>query len=122
MIPDERAALLDTTQTRLAVQAQLAHVVFAMQGQAPFTLLAGAVNSAPSALPVATLIPDLENERARFGKATLGGWNAVAAVVRQAEAEKWQAELRPWLLWTVLLAGVAGLGFMVWRLARGAAT
>lgn len=122
VIPDERAALLDTTQTRLAVQAQLAHVVFAMQGQAPFTLLAGAVNSAPSALPAATLIPDLENERARFGKATLGGWNAVAAVVRQAEAEKRQAELRPWLLWTVLLAGVAGLGFMVWRLARGAAT
>ena len=28
------------------------------------------------------------------------------------------AAWRPWLLWAVLVAGVDGLGFMVWRLAR----
>ena len=28
------------------------------------------------------------------------------------------AAWRPWLLWAVLVAGVGGLGFMVWRLAR----
>jgi hypothetical protein len=43
-------------------------------------------------------------------------------VARQAEAADRQAALRPWLLWAVLLAGVAGLGFMVWRLARGRAS
>ena len=122
VIPDERAAPLDATQTRLAVQAQLARLVFAMQGQAPFTLLAGSVNAASSALPATTLVPEFEDERARFGQATLGEWREVAAVMHQAEAERRQAELRPWLLWTVLLAGVAGLGFMVWRLARGSVT
>ena len=122
VIPDERAALLDAIHTRLVVQAQLANLIFAMQGQAPYTLLAGSVNAASSALPATTLIPELENERARFGHATLGEWHAVPAVVRQAEVEKRQAELRPWVLWGVLLAGVSGLGFMVWRLARGPAT
>lgn len=122
VIPDERAAPLDATQTRLAVQAQLASLVFTMQGQAPFTLLAGSVNAAGSALPATTLVPAFEDERARFGQATLDEWSEIAAVVRQAEAEKRQAELRPWLLWAVLLAGVAGLGFMVWRLARGSVT
>jgi hypothetical protein len=60
----------------------------------------------------------LDEERSRFGKATLGEWSEVEAVAR---AEKWrqrQAELRPWLLWSVLIVGVAGLSYMVWRLAR----
>ncbi len=119
VLPDERSAPLDATQTRLAVQAQLASLVFASQGVAPYTLLAGASDAPTSALPASTLIPTLEDERPRFGKATLGEWSEVAAVARQVEAEQRQAALRPWLLWAVLLAGVAGLGFMVWRLARG---
>jgi hypothetical protein len=121
LLPDERSAPLDAAQTRLGVQAQLASVVFAAQGQAPFSLLAGADHAKPGALPTATLVPALEDERPRFGRATLGDWSEVAEVARQADAEQRQAALRPWLLWAVLLAGVAGLGFMVWRLARGRA-
>ena len=118
-VPDERAAPLDGGQTRLVVQAQLASLVFAAQGQAPFTLLAGSADAKPGALPATTLVPALDDERPRFGRASLGEWSEVEAVARQAEAEQRQAALRPWLLWAVLLAGVAGLGFMVWRLARG---
>ncbi len=121
VIPDERAAPLDAAQTRLLVQAQLASVVFAAQGRAPYTLLAGAAKAPAGALPVGTLVPALDDERPRFGQATLGEWNESEAVVRQAESQRRVAAMRPWLLWAVLLLGVAGLGFMVWRLARGGA-
>ena len=122
VLPDERSAPLDAGQTGLAVQAQLASLVFAAQGQAPFTLLAGAGDAKPSALPASTLVAALEEERPRFGRASLGEWSEVAAVARQAQAEQREAALRPWLLWSVLLAGVAGLGFMVWRLVQGRAS
>ncbi len=100
------------------MQAPLARIVFAAQGQAPYALRAGAAKASASALPVATLVPALEDERARFGRAALGDWSEVAAVARAAERQTRLAALRPWLLWAVLLAGVAGLGFMVWRLTR----
>ena len=118
VLPDLRAAALDPSQTQLVVLAQLASLVFASQGQAPYTLWAGAEKAAPAALPVATLVPALDDERARFGRATLGDWREAADVARAADRQKQLAALRPWLLWAVLLAGVAGLAFMVWRLTR----
>lgn len=118
VVPDARAAPLEPRLTRLVVQAQLASLVFATQGSAPYTLLAGAEKAAESALPTATLVPALDDERPRFGHATLGEWTEVAAVARAADRQKQLAALRPWLLWAVLLAGVAGLAFMVWRLTR----
>ncbi len=121
LLPDARSAPLDAKQTRLVVQAQLAQLVFAAQGQAPFELRAGAPDAKPSALPAATLVPSLDEERARFGRATLGEWREVAEVARQAEADQRKAALRPWLLWSVLLLGVAALGFMVVKLARSPA-
>jgi hypothetical protein len=120
VVPDERAAPLAAEGTHLAVQAQLARLVFALQGQAPFALLAGSVDATAGGLPVATLVPNLDDERPRFGQAALGGWSESDVVARGIAAERRQAQWRPWLLWAVLLAGVAGLGFMVWRLARGA--
>jgi hypothetical protein len=122
IVPDARAAPFEASQTQLVVQAQLATVVFANQGSTPFVLLAGAKDAAPSALPIATLVPALDDERGRFGSATLGPWTEAAAVVRAEEAQQRMAMLRPWLLWLVLVAGVAGLAFMVWRLTRDRST
>jgi hypothetical protein len=121
VVPDARAASLDAGQTQLRVQAQLASLVFATQGAAPYALWAGADKAPPSALPVTTLVPTLDDERPRFGRATLGEWSEVNAVARAAKQREQLAALRPWLLWAVLLAGVAGLAFMVWRLTRPAA-
>ena len=121
VVPDPRAAALDGAQTQLVVQAQLATLVFAAQGQPPYRLLAGSPRASASALAVGTLVPALADERARFGQATLGDWSEVEEVVRAERSRQRVAAMRPWLLWAVLLAGVAGLGFMVWRLARGAA-
>jgi hypothetical protein len=120
VLPDPRAAMLDPAQTQLVVQAPLASVVFASQGPAPYSLLAGAEKATPTALPVATLVPALDDERPRFGRAALGEWGEVAEVARAVDQRKQLAALRPWLLWAVLLAGVAGLAFMVWRLTRPA--
>jgi hypothetical protein len=117
VVPDPRAAALDGAGTQLVVQAQLERLVFAAQGEPPYALLAGAAQAPAGALPVATLVPDLANERARFGLARLGAWIENEAVARRLQAERRAAQWRPWLLWTVLLFGIAGLGFMVWRLA-----
>ena len=117
VLPDPRAAALDAAQTRLVVQAPLASLVFAAQGQPPYLLQAGAKVTSPSALPAATLVPALDSERARFGHATLGEWSEVTAVARAERAQQQRAVLRPWLLWSVLLGGVVLLGFMVWRLS-----
>ena len=119
VVPDARAAALDLVETKLVVQVQLASLVFANQGQTPFRLMVGSRYAASSALPVSTVVPLLDDERPRFGRASLGEWTEVAAVANAEESERKWAALRPGLLWAVLLIGVAGLGFMVWRLARG---
>jgi hypothetical protein len=118
LLPDERAAALEPGPARLVVKAQLASLVFAAQGQPPFRLLAGSPDAAPGALPAATLVPALDDERARFGRASLGEWAEAGDVAQQRDAEQRRSAWRPWLLWSVLLAGVAGLGVMVWRLLR----
>ncbi len=116
LLPDARSGPLPATP--LAVQAQLLSLVFAAQGSAPYRLLVGSAESAPGALPLGTLVPAIDDERARFGRASLGAWSENEDVARQeAWRQQWVA-WRPALLWAVLLVGVAALGAMVWRLAR----
>jgi hypothetical protein len=118
LVPDERAATLEPSGTSLVVHAALASLVFAAQGEPPFRLLSGSVDAPAGALPVTTLVPQLDAERARFGRAELGAFSADASVERAAERAQAEARWRPLLLWGVLIAGVAGLGVLVWRLAR----
>jgi hypothetical protein len=120
VVPDERAAALDPAQTRARVHVQLARLVIPSQGQPPYRLQVGSADAKPSAMPIGALVPALDDERSRFGAARLGEWVEIAAVARRDEAKQREAALRPWLLWAVLLAGVAGLAFMVWRLLRTA--
>jgi hypothetical protein len=121
VIPDERAAVLDARETQLVVHARLASLVFAMTGQPPFRVLAGSPDSPEGALPASTLVPRLELERQRFGRAELGAFSEDPEVARAAERAERIARLRPWLLWSVLIAGVAALALLVWRLAKGGA-
>jgi len=118
VVPDERAAALDAASVRLVVHASLASLVVAMQGEPPLRLLAGSSDAPAGALPVAMVVPQLESERARFGRATLGEFEVDTAAERAAQNAARQARLRPWLLWSVLLVGVVLLGALVWRLAR----
>lgn len=117
-IPDERAGALDPAQTRLTAQTPLPRLVFVSQGQPPYTLLTGNRQAAAGALPLSTLIAEPAAERGRFGQASLGEWQANPVAVQAADRAEQTAALRPWLLWGVLLLGVATLGGMVWRLTR----
>jgi hypothetical protein len=121
VIVDERGAPLDSQTTRLTLHTRLATLVFATAGQAPFRLLAGSPDASDGALPVATLVPRLDEERQRFGRATLGAFVEDPEVARAAVRAAGVARLRPWLLWGVLIVGVAVLAALVWRLAGGAA-
>jgi hypothetical protein len=112
LVPDARSPA--PARVPLALQVNLPSVVFATQGTPPFTLRAGAPLAAPGALPATTLVPDLERERPRFGRATLGDWAEDAAVARAENRRAW----RPALLWALLLGGVGVLGALVWRLMR----
>lgn len=119
VLPDERSGMLDPADTQLIVHTHLAKLVFASQGQPPYRLLAGAAQAPSGALPIATLVPQLNEERPRLGRAQLGDWAEDLAAAQQTSATERQAAMRQWLLWAVLLAGVAVLGMMVWKLARG---
>ncbi|HEY0138287.1 MAG TPA: DUF3999 family protein [Nannocystis sp.] len=113
VVPDPRTPALDPANTKLVVQARLATAIFATRGEPPFTLYAGSSTAAPGALPEVALIPEGEEDRVLFGVATLGPWIEVDDATRHC------AQLRPWILWAVLLAGVGGLAWMVRRLIRG---
>lgn len=121
VIADERAAALDPAQTQLVIHARLASLVFAASGSPPFRLLAGSPDAPTGALPTATLVPHLEEERSRFGSAKVGAFSEDADVARAAEQAERKARLLPWLLWSVLVVGVVALAVLVWRLAQGGA-
>jgi hypothetical protein len=125
IVPDPRAGVPAATEAELTVQVELPQLVFARQGTAPFRLQVGAVElqgGAPAdagALPLATLVPGGAEERAKFGRSTVGPFEESSAAAAQSERAERFTAWRPLVLWSVLVSGVALLGFMVWRLARG---
>jgi len=121
VVPDERAARVAAADVKLVVHAQLARLVFAAQGQPPYRLLAGSRDAAAGALPASTLVPAIETERARFGSATFKSFTEIASAVQEIDRASRDAQWRPWRLWAVLLLGVAGLGTLVFRLAKSGA-
>jgi hypothetical protein len=96
-------------------------LVFVAQGRAPFTLAWGQRDAKPAALPLASLLPGYRaNLEAELPPATpgavtgLGGSNAPQPGREDAPPPDWKR----WLLWGVLLAGVALLAFMARSLMR----
>ncbi len=120
LLPDERGAAPDLANTQVEVQVREPQLVFVAQGTPPFELRLGSANAVNAALPLSQLLPRLDQERPRFGRASVGAVSELGDVAQaEASAAQW-ARWRPGLLWAVLALGVGGLGFMVWRLARGA--
>ncbi len=117
IVVDPRAAPLDAAGSHLVVMARLASLVFAPEGPTPLTLHAGSDKAATGALPIASLVPDLNAERPRFGTAHLGAWRENPEATREAAIESRNATVRRLLLWGVLTAGVGMLAYMVWRQA-----
>jgi hypothetical protein len=118
LLPDERSAAPDPATARLSVEVELPRLVWAQQGTPPHRLLVGAAKADAGALPLTTLVPGGAAERSRFGSSSLGPFVESTDAAIRAERDEWLARWRPVMLWAVLLVGVAGLGFMVWRLAQ----
>ncbi len=90
-------------------------LVFAARGAGPFLLAFGNGRAQGNALVIHTLVPGWGGESApRIATAVTGGVRTLAGEA----AARQRIDLRKWSLWGALLAGVALLGFMAWRLSK----
>lgn len=96
-------------------------IVFAARGEPPFSLAFGDARAVATALPIATLVPGYrDGAPVEASAAVLGMPTPVARVPRRwpewLDAER--VDAKRVALWAILVAGVAGLGVLAWRLAR----
>jgi Protein of unknown function (DUF3999) len=90
-------------------------LVFAARGAGPFQLAYGNRDAKPMAYSIDALIPGYQTA-AEFAvkPATLGAAVTLGGAPRLRAA----ADYKKWILWAVLVLGVAALGLMAYRLAR----
>lgn len=90
-------------------------LVFAARGNAPFQLAYGNSAAKPAAFAIDAVIPGYKSD-AQFNveAASLGEPITLAGPARLRDA----VDYKKWTLWTILIFGVAALGFMAYRLAR----
>jgi len=102
----------------LEVMWKPAQLVFVARGDGPFSLAFGKPEATPAALPLSTLIPRYERlAEMKLPLATLG---EVASGPPPTRFDRLAGQVNPRriALWAILLAGVAALGYMAWRLNR----
>lgn len=101
----------------LEVSWQGREIVFVARGEGPLTLAFGDPQLTPAALAIDALVPGYEKgAEARLPLAKVGD---VKKGPPPSRWERWMdAPPKRIALWGVLVAGVALLGFMAWRLAR----
>jgi hypothetical protein len=103
----------------LEVQWRGDETVFVTRGDPPFRLAFGNPDAKPAWVPVSTLIPNYQrNDERKLPEASVGP--VTSGPVRGAGWPAWAADMGPrkLTLWAVLIAAVAVLGFMAWRLRR----
>ena len=122
---DSRGGGLGAGNPRLVVTWAPRLLVFVARGDGPYTLAVGHDKYGPADFRVETLIPGLaEGRPVAVAAATLGALSTSAAPKAQAPLTDLVDALsgeqgRRWLLWAILIGGVAILGVMAWRMARG---
>jgi len=122
LVVDQRGGGLGQGMPQVAL-AWVAHqAVFVARGNGPYTLAYGNRNIAPAPFDIATLVPGYRDDQfATLPLATLGAATRTALPVPAAtapEAKPNAFNARTAGLWSVLVLGVLGLGFMAWRLMR----
>ena len=104
----------------LEVQWRPGHVVFVARGEPPFSLAFGDPTAPAVAVPVAAMFPSYERlAELKLPAAKVGAVNAGPQPSRWTQMWR-ETSPRRLTLWAILLAGVAFLGFMAWRLLRAA--
>ena len=90
-------------------------LVFAARGSGPFQLAYGSSSAKPAAFAIDAVIPGYKSDaQFKLEVASLGEPKTLAGPARLREA----VDYKKWTLWFILIAGVAALGFMAYRLAR----
>ena len=107
----------------LSISWQPANMVFLASGKGPYTLAFGRENAKPGALELSQVAPGfslpelLKLEQAVAGPMQMSQADpAVQETAATAAANS--ARLRIWVLWGVLLLGVAVLGALAWSLVK----
>lgn len=96
-------------------------LVFLASGSAPYTLAFGNNKARSASLPLTTLLPDYRaGDELKLPLATTGALVSHETVGGDSSADKLQdMEWKSLLLWTILIAGVALLGWMAWNIKKG---
>jgi hypothetical protein len=115
LLPPKGTALPPADTLRLGWTVRTARLVWAAQGEPPFSLQVGSTASEAGPRPLADVVPDWSREQSRLGHASLGAFVVQAEPVAPAEPS---LPTRQLLLWAVLGIGVIALGAVTWRLWR----
>ena len=111
-----------TAQPELGISWQPATLIFLAGGTAPYTLGFGRDDARPASQPLEQVAPGFSvKELGRLEAAQLGDLQesaAKAAAESLAAQAASSASRRAFILWFVLLLGVAVLGGMAWKLIR----
>ncbi len=121
---DERGGGLGSGLPKLVVTWEPRFLAFVARGEGPFALAFGHGKHEPADFRIESLIPGLaEGKPVPVGTATLGSVVGAGAAQSTGGIEDFFATLseergRRWLLWSILVGGVAVLGLMAWRMSR----
>lgn len=107
-------ALPPASSLRLDWTLRTTRIVWAAQGEPPFSLQVGAAAPGTGPRPLSDVVPDWTREQSRLGKSELGAFTAQPA----AATDEPTLPPRRLLLWGVLGLGVLLLAGATWRLWR----
>lgn len=121
---DQKGGGLGAGEAKLEIGWVPHEVVFAARGEAPFNLAFGNEKSKPGALPVASVLPKRPDGESLVAQpARLGAVSGSAEEPglfsepgRFAQRLIERRDVRKWLLWSALVAGVLLLAWMAFRL------
>ncbi len=90
-------------------------IVFTTRGTGPFRLAYGNSKAQAGSLRIETLVPGWRTDQEP--QMSVASTGPVQKLAGEAAARP-RADLKKWGLWSALLAGVAVLGWMAWRLSK----
>ncbi len=116
---DPRSGGLGSTAPTLQLGLTPQQLVFLTRGPAPYTLALGNAKALPAALAIDTLVPGYGQPGApKTADAEVSFGPQASAADSSSSAPEAPANTRKWVLWAVLVAGVAVMGGMAWSLIK----